>query len=518
MERSFNKFLVPMAIGIWLLYASPARAQAIFSGISSIEAHAKPNGTAQVIQFQADLPFQYRKQIIDRNTVVLRLYNARFAQSVLTSEGHVNLLSDGIIKDIRLKSTSHNGNLTENVQEIVLTGPGLGTSPIQVLGGEELAETHHSPTSHVMLARIPSKNTAHKKSAQPAIDYSNLQTIGANGGIIQDDNHPDSQSTTHKRLPNSGSTRIDVEESTSNAPGNQMAQALPTIIKGGGTDSVPSEDTGSVENRDSFQPMQGNSGSRVYDISEPPQSPVINTLPNYTGGAKPIAAMTVDNHGHPVLIKPKSQPIPEFEVGNPSKNGGYNTLFQADSFNHPRIDRLLSDALGAYKANQFELAQKQIQQALMLDPHNADLLAAMAEVQLKLDQASLAQINYQKANELSPDKYATRYAQVLTINGKRQEAIQILEALYQQNPKQPQVVYMLGTLNEELGKTSQALNYLQQAEQLHPASADIQYNLGLAYELSGDPEQAEKHYRQALSLNPKATDISKALARVHQGG
>ncbi len=246
---------------------------------------------------------------------------------------------------------------------------------------------------------------------------------------------------------------------------------------------------------------------------------VIQLMPRYTGGAKPIQAMTTDNQGHPVLIQPKSEPIPEFGIGGSTPDGGYNALLQAEPDSRNSVNQYMSDALGAYRAKAYPLALKQVQKALLLDAHNPDLLAALAEIQLKLGQASLAQENYHQAQILSPEKYGIRYAQLLSLNGSPEAAIQVLKALHRENPKQPQVAYLLGTLYEDQGQTTLALQYLHQAAQLHPASADIQYNLGLAYELSGDRLRAEKHYRQALNLHPAAPDVSKALARVrHSGG
>ena len=279
-------------------------------------------------------------------------------------------------------------------------------------------------------------------------------------------------------------------------------------------------DTFGVDNSPSQTPSQNQpSQSSAFVTEADTKNTIIQGMPRYTGGARPIQAMTTDNQGHPVLISPKNEPIPEFGVTNARQDGGYNALFQAEPDDRQSVNQYMSDALGAYRAKAYPLALKQVQKALLLDANNPDLLAALAEIQLKLGQASGAEQSYQKAQALSPEKYGMRYAQLLILNGNRPAAISVLEALYRQNPRQPQVAYLLGTSYEDLGQTSMALQYLQQAAQLHPASADIQFNLGLAYELSGDRLQAEKHYRQALSLHPSAPEVSKALARVrHSGG
>jgi len=517
MRWILGAFLIPVAAGISLSCWIPVQAQVLFSGISSLEARASADGSVQILNFQTDVPFQYKKQVLNHDTIVLRLYNARLAQNLITPEGSINLLAGGAVQSARLKLANGTTGAGDSVQEIVLTGPGLGDRTLKVMGAVEMpSHPTVTATQHMMLARVATKKSSWQKKPAALPSFNNLRNLTANGainGVIRDDNHPGSApAVAYPAIAEA--PRIEPED-----------PALPTVMKlspGPRIEEVSSAQqnttyTEASNGRDSLNAVDS-SQNRVYAAGQEASSSVTTALPRYTGGAKPIEAMTTDNQGHPILIKPKSQPIPEFSVKN-SGSGGYNTLFQAELEDpQQRIGRFLSDALVAYKANQFGVAQRQVQQALMLDANNADLLAALAEIQLKQGQTALAEQNYQKAQERALDKYGSRYAQLLTQQGKRKEAIQVLEALYRANPKQVQVAYMLGTLNEELGQTAQALTYLQQAAQLHPASADIQYNLGLAYELSGDREQAEKHYRQALSLTPKAPDILKALARVRQGG
>jgi Flp pilus assembly protein TadD len=247
-----------------------------------------------------------------------------------------------------------------------------------------------------------------------------------------------------------------------------------------------------------------------------PAYQVLMALPRYQGGAPPIQAMTLDSDGNPIVVHPKNAPIREFNVED--RNGGYNTLFQADTptldSQQDKLDTLMNEALSKYREQEYTDAEQDIRQALQLDHANADLYAALAEIQLKQNDLDSAMQSYQQASQLSAGKYGPAYVQLLVQAGKRQEAIRMLEEMNQEHPQQEQIVYMLGTLHEELGQVGQALVYLKQAAQLHPASADIQYNLGLAYELLGDREQAEKHYRSALTLSPKAPDIAKALERV----
>jgi Flp pilus assembly protein TadD len=527
-------FLLSLSLSCFLFCHTAAMAQTMFSGITSIDARpvqdpgVRQDPNVQILRFEADLPFQYQKQVLDIDTIRLRIYNARLTNRLLTPEGSINLLAGGFIQTANLKAFDRHSAQAEPVQELILHGPGLGQKVLKVVGAEErlAPRTPTAKASSLMMARTSVSSVRHQRVATRKVfhsgNFKNLQELTKNGGVIRDDVHPAAASESIQKIyerpeiankPANVQSRIDPDGINAHpvmsaVPASTENMALAAVL----------DDTVSGRKPEPADAEPLNASAKNEDL-EPDNTPM-TAMPRYTGGAKPIQAITTDNKGYPVLIQPKSQVIPEFSVGK--ANGGYNTLFQADMASDSRSDYsgkqgislALRDASMAFKANQYDLALKQIQKGLVLDANNADLLAALAEIQLKQGQTAMAQQNYQRAEARAHTKYGLRYAQVLTLTGQRKEAIQLLEGLYQQNPKQEQVAYMLGTLHEELGETGPALTYLQQAAQLHPGSADIQYNLGLAYELSGDREQAEKHYHQAAGLNATAPDVTKALARL----
>ncbi len=249
-----------------------------------------------------------------------------------------------------------------------------------------------------------------------------------------------------------------------------------------------------------------------------PEYQVLMPIPRYRGGAAPIRAVTLNERGQPIQIKPKNAAMVEYDIDSEKTaiNGGFNTLFQAESDSKQTVSRLMDNAVTHYRSNRLDQALSEIQEALTLDDANADLYAALAEIQIKLARLMEAEKAYHKANMLSHGKYDHRYAQVLVLGGKREEAVRVLEAGYHSSPRKAEVAYLLGTLYEELGRTEKALTYLKQSAAMQPDSADIQYNLGLAYELSGDINTAKMHYKKALSLNPSAYEAAKALERVQQ--
>lgn len=546
----FRSLLVPAA-SIVLLSLGSAWAAPLFVGITGIETRAGKDSATQIVEFQADLPFQYQMQVLDKDHVVLRLYNARVANGLLTPEGGVNLLTGGSVQSAVLKKQDSKKIAADDYQEIILTGLGLGTRKIQVSGATEfsLARPAKIPAISSVLGSPVAKSPEAKQKgtiAQRAAGLKpptrgRLSNIHAIPPAVQPDKVVDGRPAlamlafvgNHKAKNQNQSSQPRIEiaeaglskpqiESVTNAPAlRPFSSARPEVIAAPGYDAQSSNrPTQPLPERSQLPESPQTAAEAVNDAAPEPGYQVVMPMPRYMGGAAPIKAMTLDSQGKPILIHPKNTPIAEYEVA--STNGGYNTLFQAETgeadnaepTENNKVSQFVADALVDYQSGRYTQAQATLKQALSLDAQNADLYAALAEVQLKLNQPEQASQSYQKASTLAEDKYAQRYAQVLVLSGKRPAAITFLETQYRKNPKQAQLAYMLGTLHEEAGRTTQALSYLKQAAALHPASADIQYNLGLAFELTGDREQAEMHYRKALTLNPGASDIARALARV----
>lgn len=505
------------------LAGSLAMAGALFSGVTGIEAGKLSPDGVQSLSFQSDLPFHYQMQVQDRNHVILRLYQARLADNLLTPEGGVNLLTGGAIESASLKKST-----SGEYQEIVLTGPGLGDKKLKVTGATELPLTLSGmeTSSPLKLSKpVAQERSTNTQSSRPAKGMETATKIES--GSTNQKNSKAFQKLTQEPLammavpitePAPVQSRSGPQiASVTNATGSPVGQSRPTgpLVIENNTRSMASAAPVSTT-----QPQVQAVASPVSEASAfiPETAPepayqILAPLPRYQGGAAPIQAMTTDSQGKPVLLRSKNQAIPEFAIE--SDGDGYNALFQAETDGpQQKVGKLMADALTAYRGKQYSEALSRIQQALTLDADNADLYAALGEIQIKLNQLPQSVAAYQKASAKVESKYGQRYAQVLVLAGKRQEAIQVLKAMHQRDGKQVQVVYMLGTLYEELGQTAEALPYLKQAAALHPASADIQYNLGLAYELTGDRLQAEKHYQQALSLNSSAKDVHKALARV----
>lgn len=511
-----------LALGCPLGLANP-----LFAGVTGLEAATTQSGDTQSLIFLSDLPFQYQTQIQDANHVILRLYNARLADSLVNPEGSVNFLPGGSIESARLRKPDPKSVASGDYQEIILSGSGLGKKKLKITGASEmplpLAKSVANLAEPFQVKRLeptdlPSRPAPFKTSQS----LTNLARVEARQNNQQTNRKPEKAFRKLVQEPVAMMAVSDAKPATSANDGPQIASVtdvagrrpasgLPMMVE-----NIPRYAPPSYQPVQEAEPgvLSEPEAKRVEAGEAPePSYQVLTSLPRYQGGAAPIRAMTTDQNGKAVLVRPRNQAIPEFFIA--SGNDGYNTLFQAEGESSAqKVSRLMAEALKSYQENQFKQALEAIQQALLLDNDNADLYAALAEIQIKLNQPRQASESYAKAFGRMAEKYGQRYAQVLVLSGQRQQAIELLKKIEGQNANQADVAYMLGTLYEEMGQTTEALPYLKQAAQLHPASADIQYNLGLAYELSGDRLLAERHYQKALSLNNSAVDARKALARV----
>ncbi|WP_303675172.1 tetratricopeptide repeat protein [Vampirovibrio chlorellavorus] len=507
----------------------------LFSGITGIEAGALQADGSQLIRFSADLPFQYQTQVLDANNVVLRIYNARLGQALLTQEGAINVLAGGAIESARLRSAAPTAAGTaSNFQELVFSGAGLGRLKLKIMGGEAL------PVK-VTLPQTKSQSVPERLAAartRPSVNATGrVAPVGQpvakgkpfNPGVGRSLSHLDALKkelkTSKSAVDGSGFDKMMGQPLAMMA----VAPEIPAPVESRGPQiasvtslagGMPQATAGPVARLAEKsvppvapEPVEAGAPLSSEEAYPEPAYQALTPLPRYQGGAAPIQAMTTDANGKPILIRPKNQPIPEFSINQSPES--FNVLFQAEGTPaQQRVANLMAESLKVYHARQYAKALPLIQQALQLQSDNADLYAALAEIQGQLAQKQEAAKAYARAYHYNPQQYGQPYAQALVLVGQRGKAIEVLTALYGKNPNQAGVAYMLGTLYEELGQTEQALPFLKQAAELHPGSADIQYNLGLAYELSGDNLLAERHYQRALRLDASAADAQKALTRV----
>lgn len=96
-----------------------------------------------------------------------------------------------------------------------------------------------------------------------------------------------------------------------------------------------------------------------------------------------------------------------------------------------------------------------------------------------------------------------RNAHYLKMMGRPEMALKELEAAYQQNPRNLQVLDTLARNYEEMGEFNRAQRLYQEALALDGSNQGLNNNLCFSYYLAGQWDKAEACFRQALAKNPQ---------------
>ncbi|MEH2057463.1 MAG: tetratricopeptide repeat protein [Nostoc sp.] len=134
---------------------------------------------------------------------------------------------------------------------------------------------------------------------------------------------------------------------------------------------------------------------------------------------------------------------------------------------------------------------------------------------------SLIQIAVQKHQSVSGDEadslYKTEVAEILQLAVQHQRANRLVEAelLYiqvlEKQPNQPEALYSLGMLAQQMGQPETAEQWLSVASEVQPDSVKTWFSLGNLRLVQEQFSQAEKAYRQALVLRPDSLPIYNNL-------
>jgi tetratricopeptide (TPR) repeat protein len=161
-------------------------------------------------------------------------------------------------------------------------------------------------------------------------------------------------------------------------------------------------------------------------------------------------------------------------------------------------------------------AIEKFQQALALDPQQANILGNMAESYRKLGKMDEALDSYKKAIAIAPNEgiFYTNMGVVLEKMGKKEESLEAYKKASSLNTGgSAQSHFNLGASFANSGKTDEAIDAFRKAIAADPNFADAYYQLGMS--LSGKPEtieEAVKVLKKYLEIGKKQDQIDVAKA------
>jgi predicted O-linked N-acetylglucosamine transferase (SPINDLY family) len=96
-------------------------------------------------------------------------------------------------------------------------------------------------------------------------------------------------------------------------------------------------------------------------------------------------------------------------------------------------------------------------------------------------------------------------------NGKIQEALDAVETLTQDYPKEPLLYNISGVCYKAIGQLDAAVKSFEKALALKPDYTEVNYNLGLTFQELGQLDAAVKCYEKAIAVNPDHAEAHNNL-------
>lgn len=176
------------------------------------------------------------------------------------------------------------------------------------------------------------------------------------------------------------------------------------------------------------------------------------------------------------------------------ENRGKELLRQLEELNlAPGPVHLLQGML-LYRSKLYDDAERELQEALRLDPKSAPTLAALGRLRLRVNDDPAAIDLLQRALAIQPQDAESNYqlGVLLSRNGQGERGRKYLERALEQRAKYPDPMYFLGKLELSQNHNAAAVKYLEGAARLAPHQENITFLLARAYKQAGQDEQAKR--------------------------
>lgn len=166
-----------------------------------------------------------------------------------------------------------------------------------------------------------------------------------------------------------------------------------------------------------------------------------------------------------------------------------------------------------YDQGQFEEAVAEFEEALQLDPDDAEThynLGLAYEALGKIDEAIA---EYQEAIRLDPDLAEAHngLGNAYSDQGRLDEAIAEYEEAIRLDPDLADAHFNLGHAFMDQGEYEKALTAYQKAVRLEPDDAETRHNVGVAYAKLGLIDEAIAAWEEAIEVNPDFVETHYTL-------
>ncbi len=195
---------------------------------------------------------------------------------------------------------------------------------------------------------------------------------------------------------------------------------------------------------------------------------------------------------------------------------GYAQTDTAES--SPEIHNNLGNA--HLRRGEFDEARIEFQQALALDPNNADALLNLGSIARLKGNAAEAEHYVERALRVNPNSIGAlaELAELKRDRNDLAEAIRLYGEALALHDSNPGLYLGLGDSLQRAGRYAEAEAAFKRVLELDPDSFEARYNLGVTYGQQQRIEEAMRFYEAALALrpdHPQAVSVLNNLANLH---
>lgn len=170
---------------------------------------------------------------------------------------------------------------------------------------------------------------------------------------------------------------------------------------------------------------------------------------------------------------------------------------------YPDSSRFYFERAGLlYVMKKYDLAKKDLQKALTIDPGKALYYQAMGELHLSINQPDSAILDYRKAIQLNPDGQQSRLqlSYILLQQEKYQETISETKTLLKHNPDLAEALGLQSQAYQALEDTAKAIEIMKKAILLAPENYDALMAMGDLL-MKNKNDDAVKYYGRAQKVD-----------------
>ncbi len=180
--------------------------------------------------------------------------------------------------------------------------------------------------------------------------------------------------------------------------------------------------------------------------------------------------------------------------------------------------QLKNDAVRALNRGAYEDAAKLLQQFLRAQPRDPDGWFLMGMVAAANFRISKALELVDQALELQPGEaeYLAQKAKLHALLDQTDAARSAADAATAANPNAPLTLDTIGVVYSKIGAYADAQPLLERAVAAQPGNAQFHFNLASAEQFLGNAEAAAQHYEKAIELQPKFFRAYWALAELRK--